>query len=63
MGTASDTACALQIPEQWWVPARREDNNSSTDISLKEVIQIQLEANTDTISVPKYLLVLYQLSM
>lgn len=63
MVTASDTAYALQIPEQWWVPAGREDSNCSADISLKEVIHIQLEANTDTICLPKYLLVVYQLSM
>ena len=60
---ASDTAHALQVPEQWWVPTWRKDSNYSTEMSLKEVIQLQLEASTDTILLPKYLLVVYQLSM
>lgn len=64
----ADKVHVLQIPRQWWVPAvaepaRREDNNTRREISLKEIIQIQLEANTDTVWLPKYLLVVYQISM
>ena len=68
LASETDTAFALQIPKQWWVPAvaepaRREVNNTRREISLKEIIQIQLEANADTVWLPKYLLVVYQLSM
>lgn len=68
VASESDTAFTLQIPQQWWVPAvtepaRREANNTRREISLKEIIQIQLEANAGTVWLPKYLLVVYQLSM
>lgn len=57
----------MQIPKQWWIPAvaepARREGNTRRFISLKEVIEIQLAADADTIWLPKYLLVLYQLSM
>ena len=57
----------LQLPKQWWIPAvaepARREGNTRRFISLKEVIEIQLAADADTIWLPKYLLVLYQLSM
>lgn len=68
LASVSDTAFAMQIPQQWWVPAvaepaRREANNTRREISLKEIIQVQLGASADTVWLPKYLLVVYQLSM
>ena len=57
----------MQIPKQWWVPvvaeSARRQGNTRRFISLKEVIQLQLAAQTDTIWLPKYLMVVYQLSM
>ena len=57
----------MQIPKQWWVPAvadpARTHGRAHTDISLKEVLEIQLQSDPYTIWLPKYLLMVYQLSM
>ena len=57
----------LQIPETWWVPAvaepARGDNTTLRQISLREVLELQLKADAKTVWLPKYLLVVYQLTM
>lgn len=62
-----DARHVLQIPMQWWVPAVAEPARTNgtflRDVSLKDVIQIQLNSTSDTVLLPKYLLVVYQLSM
>lgn len=52
----------LQIPNQWWIPkvARTPELQ---DTSLAYIIWKQLEADSATILLPKYLLVVYQMSM
>ena len=63
----SQSGFALQIPKQWWVPdvanSARTTDNSRREISLKEVLELQLKADPHTVWLPKYLLVVYQLSM
>ena len=57
----------LQIPKAWWVPAvadtARSQGNERREISMKEVLELQLGADAATVWLPKYLLVVYQLTM
>ncbi len=52
---------------QWWVPdvanIARTEGEARRDMSLKEVIELQLQSDPETVGLPKYLLVVYQLSM
>ena len=62
-----NTDAVLQIPVQWWLPTVANDARAHgsirSAISLKRVIELQIQANPDIIWLPKYLLVVYQLSM
>lgn len=51
----------LQIPSQWWVPVYTTDEGSGR--SLSGVIQAQLDAGAEFLYLPKYVLVLYQMTM
>jgi len=50
----------FQIPSQWWVPVHTKDRGSGR--SLSGVIQAQLDAGAEFLYLPKYLLVLYQMT-
>ncbi|DBA81258.1 TPA: hypothetical protein ACH3X2_006884 [Trebouxia sp. C0005] len=51
----------LMIPSQWWVPVYTTDEGSGR--SLSGVIQAQLDAGAEFLYLPKYVLVLYQMTM
>lgn len=57
----------VQIPRTWWVPdvanTARTNGTSRREISLKEIVELQLQTSSPTVMLPKYLLVVYQLSM
>ena len=57
----------LQVPRQWWVPESVEHlrtmDSWPQDISLKALIYGQLAIETDSMLLPKYLLVIYQLTL
>ena len=57
----------LQIPSTWWVPevaeTARTQGEYRRDISLREVLELQLSGDAETVWLPKYLLVVYQLTM
>lgn len=57
----------IQIPKNWFVPTAAEKirtvNGTRQDISLRAVIEAQLEDNTASLMLPKYLLVVFQLSL
>ncbi|KAA6425351.1 MAG: hypothetical protein FRX49_04844 [Trebouxia sp. A1-2] len=54
------------IPATWWVPeianAARTWGTNRREISLKEVLELQLATDAATVWLPKYLLVVYQLT-
>lgn len=57
----------LQIPTTWWVPevadTARTQGEYRRDISIREVLELQLRGDAATVWLPKYLLVVYQLTM
>ncbi|KAL3132278.1 hypothetical protein ABBQ32_008863 [Trebouxia sp. C0010 RCD-2024] len=53
----------LMIPIQWWVPAHREGADYSLDHSLFDTIQAQLDAGAELLHLPKFLMVLYQMTL
>ncbi len=56
----------LQVPITWWVPevanAARTQGTTRREISMKEVLELQLATDAATVWLPKYLLVVYQLT-
>ncbi|KAL0040088.1 hypothetical protein WJX79_005748 [Trebouxia sp. C0005] len=57
----------LMIPKAWWVPAAadaaRTHGSKRREISMREVLELQLAADAATVWLPKYLLVVFQLAM
>ena len=43
--------------------AARSQGNGRREISMKEILELQLAADAATVWLPKYLLVVYQLTM
>ncbi|DBA98213.1 TPA: hypothetical protein ACH3X1_001139 [Trebouxia sp. C0004] len=56
----------LMIPITWWVPevanAARTWGTNRREISMKEVLELQLDTDAAIVWLPKYLLVVYQLT-
>ncbi|KAA6417366.1 MAG: hypothetical protein FRX49_12695 [Trebouxia sp. A1-2] len=56
-----------EIPKAWWVPAAadaaRTHGSKRREISMREVLELQLAADAATVWLPKYLLVVFQLAM
>ena len=57
----------VQIPGGWYAPRAashiRDINGTRHDVSLRAVIEAQLEKDPDSLLLPKYLLVIFQLSL
>lgn len=57
----------MQIPASWYVPRSvshiRDVNDTRIDVSLRAVIEAQLEEDPVMLMLPKYLMVVYQLSL
>ena len=56
-----------QIPAGWYTPKTishiRDINGTRHDVSLKAVIEAQLEKDPVALQLPRYLLVMFQLSL
>ncbi|KAL3156542.1 hypothetical protein ABBQ38_000837 [Trebouxia sp. C0009 RCD-2024] len=53
----------LMIPFKWWVPAHREGADYSSDNSLFDTLQAQIDAGAEFLHLPKFLMVLYQMTL
>lgn len=58
-----DGARLLQIPFQWWVPAYCKGADHGSDNSLLDTVQAQLDVGAEFLYLPKFLMVLYQMTL